>query len=168
MTTTTFSVKVAAPALPATLQIPFLTESYLDTEFIETTVNSQYTFDDRYSNPTFDYDAGEDLNWCSNFSMEAMNASYDYQPTDLTDEYYEYQSPGNVKRFSRLMKGIRVDLTEPIELANGSYAYVDWMECIRYWRSEMTEEQIERIDWANLNPNQYVIGANASFELITN
>ena len=165
--TTTFSIQVAAPALPESLKLPFLTESYLDNQYVEDTVALPSAANDRYSDPGYDHDGGDGMNWNSQFSLDVMNAPYEYQPEDQIDKFEERQSAGNVKQFSRIMAGNRADLIEPLELANGSYAYIDWMECIRYWRSKMTQEQIERIDWSALNPDRYQLKANGSFALIT-
>ena len=163
--TTTFSVAVAAPALPASLKIPFLTEGYLQPESIKDTFELPVPNFDRYSLTSFDADGGEGLDWNPEFSLEVMNSPYDYQTQDAQDDE-ECHATGNIKRFSRYMDGIRVDRVEPFELPNGTYAYIDWMECIRQWRSEMTAEQIERIDWAGLNPSRYQIQSNGTFALI--
>ena len=177
-TTRTFSTLIAAPTLPESLPIPFLTccshvaaevHSLLDIE--PSLTPARYT--DTYSRPDFDYDGGEGDSWALDIQMSVMNGEYDYEQENLayeddetsevlTTEYSEHR----LQEYCREMSGVAADSAEPLQIYENQFFYLDWMDCIRHWRASMTQEQIERIDWANLNPSRYSIQSNQTLQLI--
>ncbi len=177
-TTRTFSTLIAAPTLPESLPIPFLTWCSRITR------KSQPSFDiepslapacytDTYSRVDFDYDGGEGDDWSMGIQMSTMNADYDYLQENLAyegDELAEVVTSGysdqRLDEYCREMSGVAADDAEPLQIYENQFFYLDWMDCIRYWRASMTEEQIERIDWSNLNPSRYSITSNKTLQLI--
>lgn len=177
-TTRTFSTLTAAPTLPESLPIPFLTccshvtadvQAYLDIE--PSLTPARYT--DTYSQPDFDYDGGEGNDWSQGMQMTTMNSDYDFIQENLayegnetseviTSEYSEQR----LDEYCREMAGVAADEAEPLQIFENQFFYLDWIDCIRHWRASMTQEQIERIDWSNLNPSRYAIASNKTLQLI--
>jgi len=177
-TARTFSTLIAAPTLPESLPIPFLTccshitrEASTSLDFEPSFTPDRYT--DSYNRPDFDYDGGEGDDWSLGIQMSTMNTEYDYLEENLAyeaDELAEVVSAGysdqRLDEYCREMSGVAADDAEPLQIYENQFFYLDWMDCIRHWRASMTEEQIERIDWSNLNPSRYAIQSNKTLQLI--
>lgn len=178
-TTRTFSTLTAAPTLPESLPIPFLTccshiandaQNSLDIEASLTPAR----YIDTYSRTDFDYDAGESDGWAVGMQLSTMNAEYDYKQENLAYECEETSevltseySEQRLQEYCREMAGVAADNAEPLQIYENQFFYLDWMDCIRHWRASMTQEQIERVDWSNLNPSRYSIQSNQTLQLIT-
>ncbi len=176
--------------LPRSLTIPGLTACSAQNSFDAVHNDSRFEsiheldnysendFETRIQETDFDIDGGEGDNWClysasATATPNMWNQSYDPEESFVDPmlgyhQNYVRDSKSEVLEYCKTFDGATADLAEAIEIFEDKYLYLDWLNCLQIWRSQMSPEMVERIDWANMNPSSYRIKYDGTLELITN
>ena len=135
-------------------------------------------FEQRITASNFDVDGGEAEGW-----LDQMRSELDGSATYWNSDHPEYGNPyvtsaeieqrairssaSEVRDYCRVFDGYKASEAEAIQIYDDHYIYMDWMNCVRIWRSQLPKEMEERIDWSQVNPNRYRISSNGSVNLIS-
>ena len=152
------TIKLPIPHLSVVRQITeyqnperFVSEEY-------NTIERQYDGSNIDNELCYDVDGGEMLNWNYSYEDTAVHSS-------AVDDDEPYFDPAEIKHYCSAMDGARVSNAEPLEAMGGNYVYIDWMDCLKYWRRNLPKELIDSLDWTQLSPASFVVCADGTVKL---
>ena len=118
----------------------------------------------------FDVDGGDALNWYMGATPEDFNTvneeNYSAYREVVEGESVPYFDQGQVRHYCQAMDGAVVSSCEPLEVMGGQYVYIDWVECCKYWKQNLPQETLSRINWNELNPDNFIVCADSTVKKI--